>query len=296
MNSPPKVTIGLPFFNPGIHFENALKSIFCQTFQDWELILIDDGSTDGSLELVQKIQDSRVIVVHDGKNLGLPKRLNQITQMAKGQYIARMDADDLMHPERIKKQIEFLEKDKTIDMIDCAYVILDKNNTPTRIMNNSNQIPSAYQLLKHGGFAHPTITGKRSWFQANLYNEDAIYKRSEDRELFTRTFKHTKWAHLCDILFFYRYTDNVRAKASLESYAGERRVLLHYGVDLIGIISVIFLYIRSLLKSSTLQILSMFGKEHIIAKYTLTESLPRELYEIIRNIENSKLNIENNIK
>ena len=296
MNSPPKVTIGLPFFNPGIHFESALKSIFCQTFQDWELILIDDGSTDGSLEFAQKIQDSRVIIIYDGKNLGLPKRLNQITQMAKGQYIARMDADDLMHPERISKQVEFLDKNKTIEIVDCAYVIIDKNNMPTHIMNNSNKLPSAYQLLKHGGFAHPTIIGKRSWFQANPYNENDIYKRSQDRELFTRTFKHTKWEHLCDILFFYRYTDNVRTKAFLESYAGERRILLHYGTNLIGVTPTTFLYIRSLLKSSALQLLSILGKEQIIAKYAFTEAMPSDLYEVIRNIENSNLNIENNIK
>lgn len=296
MKSPPKVTIGLSFFNPGIHLENALKSIFCQTFQDWELILIDDGSTDNSLEFVRRIRDSRVIVIHDGENLGLPKRLNQITQMAKGKYIARMDADDLMHPERISKQVDFLEENKTIDLVDCAYVVIDKNNVPVSIMNNSNKLPSTYQLLKHGGFAHPTIIGKRSWFQANPYNENDDYERAEDRELFTRTFAYTKWGHLCDILFFYRYTDNIRTKAFLKSYSAERQVLRHYGAHLIGIGPTILLYIRSLLKSSILQLLSSLGKEQIIAKCTPTRSLPGELHRTIYRIAGSTLNLKCNTK
>src|SRR5690606_12105870 len=86
----PVVTIGIPFFNPGPLIEDAVRSVFSQTFSDWELILLDDGSTDESLRRVQQIRDPRVKVYSDGRNKGLVTRLNEITQLASGKYLARM--------------------------------------------------------------------------------------------------------------------------------------------------------------------------------------------------------------
>ena len=102
------VTIAIPFYNPGPAFEDAIKSVFAQTYTNWELLLVNDGSTDDSLEKALAIKDSRVQVINDGKNLGLGARLNQIAQLASGEYLARMDADDIMHPERIENKL-FLE-------------------------------------------------------------------------------------------------------------------------------------------------------------------------------------------
>ena len=102
------VTIGLPFYNDRLTLELAIKSIFAQTYKNWELILVDDGSTDGSLNIAKKITDKRVRIISDEKNKGLIFRLNQIASLAKGKYLARMDADDLMQPTRIEKQVEFL--------------------------------------------------------------------------------------------------------------------------------------------------------------------------------------------
>src|SRR4030066_138114 len=93
--SGPLVTVGIPFFNNQDTLPDAIRSIFAQSFQDWELLLLDDGSTDGSLQIAQSIDDPRVRVISDGCNRKLPARLNQIIDLARGQYIARMDADDL---------------------------------------------------------------------------------------------------------------------------------------------------------------------------------------------------------
>ena len=95
------VTIGIPIFNAEATLLETVQSVISQTVRDWELILIDDGSRDGSLAIANSIQDPRIRVLSDGVNKGLPARLNQIVDEAKYDLIMRMDADDLMHPQRL---------------------------------------------------------------------------------------------------------------------------------------------------------------------------------------------------
>ena len=107
------VSIGLPFFNAGRMLTAALQSIFAQSLEDWELILLDDGSSDKSLHLAASIQDLRVRLFSDGRNRGLSYRLNQSALLARGKYLARMDADDVMHPDRLRRQIGFCRSTPT---------------------------------------------------------------------------------------------------------------------------------------------------------------------------------------
>ena len=106
------VTIGISFYNAEDYLSDAIKSILVQTYSHWELILIDDGSKDNSLKIADTYaaKDKRIRVISDGMNKKLPYRLNQITSEAKGDYIARMDADDVIAVDRIEKQVNFLEK------------------------------------------------------------------------------------------------------------------------------------------------------------------------------------------
>src|SRR5579872_3545287 len=128
-----RVTIGIPFYNAEQTFADAIRSIFTQTFRDWELLLVDDGSTDGSLAIAQAVQDTRVHVYYDGHRRGLASRLNQIAELARGEYLARMDADDLMHPERLARQIEALLKHAPADLVASAIYELDDQGSPARV-------------------------------------------------------------------------------------------------------------------------------------------------------------------
>src|SRR5438045_1632919 len=92
------VSIGISFQNARATLADAVRSVLAQTCRDWELLLVDDGSSDGSLELARRIEHPRIQVISDGVNQGLASRLNQIALLARGTYLARMDADDLMHP------------------------------------------------------------------------------------------------------------------------------------------------------------------------------------------------------
>ena len=111
-----RVTVGLPFFNARRTLEAAIRSVFAQTFPHWELLLVDDGSTDGSLEIARSVRDHRVRVFSDGKNRRLATRLNEIATEARAPLLARMDADDLMHPERLALQAAFMETHQELDL------------------------------------------------------------------------------------------------------------------------------------------------------------------------------------
>lgn len=274
-NHKPVVTIGIPFYNPGHLIEDAIRSVFSQTFPDWELILIDDGSTDESLCRVQKIRDHRVRVYSDGRNKGLVYRLNQISQLATGKYLARMDADDMMHPGRIAAQVEFLEDNPNADVVDTALVVLDQNADPVGTQSLVPGIPGPVAFLRYGGIRHATILGRREWFLRYPYDE--AFPRAEDRELFNRALLGgTRFAHLAKPLYMYRYHGNVRVGPYLTGYRSERKVLLRYGPQLIGRTQTIALYIRSCLKSLVLQGLALVGAEQLAQRGTY-EAISAEL-------------------
>ena len=124
------VSIGIPFYNAENFLLDAIRSVFAQTHKKWELILLDDGSEDRSLEIAQSIKDPRVRVYSDGKNKKLASRLNEIVKLAKYDIIARMDADDLMSPYRIKKQVEILAQNPHLDLISTGIYSVDDSFKP----------------------------------------------------------------------------------------------------------------------------------------------------------------------
>ncbi len=124
----PEVTIAIPFYNAEAYFEMAILSVLSQTFVDFTLLLIDDGSTDSSLKIAEKyLSDKRVKIISDGKNINLGNRLNSIPAMTETTFLARMDADDIMHPQRIEKQINILKNNPEIDVLGTNAYSIDEN-------------------------------------------------------------------------------------------------------------------------------------------------------------------------
>ena len=105
----PKVSILMPVYNAEQYLSQALDSIVSQSFEDWELILINDGSTDRRESIIMDYDDERIFYIKNPVNLKLIKTLNKGIDYCGGQYIARMDADDICHPDRLKRQVEFLD-------------------------------------------------------------------------------------------------------------------------------------------------------------------------------------------
>lgn len=288
MDDNPLITIAIPFYNPGKFLIEAVKSVISQTYINWELIVINDGSTDGSSKFIYNIKDPRVRIIEDGKRLGLPKRLNMVAKLARGSYIARMDADDMMHPERLKKQLRYLKNNPEVDVVDTGAFIIDDNNKIVGTMGlNRNEIPELIESFKRGVVLHPSIMGKRSWFVDNAYSNE--YPRAEDRELFIRKYCKMKIGHIPKPLHFYRYTRGIELRKILLGYSSERKVLIKYGPEHIGKRPTLTLYTRSLLKSAAIIPIVAFKKDHIITKLRYEEisnNLLMEGYAAIRTIEN----------
>ena len=163
----PLVTICIPFYNCEKYLDFAIRSTLNQTYKNWELILLNDGSTDNSLYIAKKyLTDIRVKLHSDGINRGLVYRLNESIDLANGQFYARMDADDIMHPKRIEIEVEYLIK-YNVDIIGSSIYIIDNNNNIIGKREcNYNKLTKDL-ILNGKRFAHPTIMGKTRWFKEN---------------------------------------------------------------------------------------------------------------------------------
>lgn len=189
------VTIAIPIHNAMPYLKDAIQSVINQTYEDWTLYLINDGSTDDSLSIMQEFaeKDARIIIVDDGSNRGLIDRLNQSIEMCTSKYYARMDADDIMCITRIEEQVKFLEEHPDVDVCGTSIMTIDGDN---------NIIGSGLSEGKVCGFVHPTVMGKTSWFKANPYADWAL--RAEDFELWLRTAKCSNFYAIGKPLLFYR--------------------------------------------------------------------------------------------
>jgi len=215
----PSLSIGLPVYNAAPYLTHCLQSIFAQTWTDWELIVVDDGSNDASVSILQTIVDPRVRIFSHGQRRGLAACLNKITAEAHGKYVARMDADDLMHPERLERQLLFLDRHPEMDGLGCGLAILERNLHPV----GCRLLPPRHEAicsrpLRGFQIAHATYLGRTAWFRNNPYNESN--RGCEDWELWASTFRRSQFANLNEPLYFYRELDSF----SLSKYLRKKAV------------------------------------------------------------------------
>lgn len=228
LNHPP-ISIGISFYNAEDTLLDAIRSIFAQTHQNWELILVDDGSTDRSLELAKSIKDPRVRVYSDGKNLRLAARLNQITKLAKYDYLARMDADDLISPIRLEKQLDLLISQPNIDLVSTGVCSLNNKYEPVsiRCVKSSHTITPSGLLRGGSGIVHASLLGRRSWFERNPYKETML--NSQDTNLWVRSYSKNDLsvAFISEPYYYYREDNNVTKKKLLTAYRMGRHTILY---------------------------------------------------------------------
>lgn len=213
------VTIAIPVYNGESYLRDAIQSVVNQTFQDWELYLINDGSTDNSLAIMQEyaLNDIRIKVIDDGQNKGLVTRLNQSIETAIGKYYARMDADDIMYVTRIEEQVRFLESHPDVDVLGTSIMIID---------NENNIVGSNMHDGKVNAFIHSTVMGKSEWFRANPYCGWAL--RAEDMELWSRTASKSNFWALDKPLLFYREFGVPVTKKYIQTQKTLLRIFLRY--------------------------------------------------------------------
>jgi glycosyltransferase involved in cell wall biosynthesis len=170
-----KVSVILPIYNAEQYLEECLKSIYRQTFKDYELIAIDDGSTDNSLDILERYRNSiNNMTIISRENKGLAFTLNEAIKISKGEFICRMDADDVMIKNRIKIQYEFLINNQDYVACGSSYEIIGdiKNKVILPTFKSANEA-LAYMLFENP-FVHPTMMIRKSIFEEFSYSEEAI--------------------------------------------------------------------------------------------------------------------------
>ncbi len=213
----PTVSIGMAVFNASGTVREALNSVLWQTYPHWELIVIDDGSTDDTVEIIRTYRDVRICLIADGRNLGLAARLNQAIDLSQGGLFARMDADDVAYPERLHRQIEFLQEHPEIDLLGTNAVAFAGCGLPLGTFKVGQTHSELCRTPWHGiGIPHPTWMGKTSWFRK--YRYDQRMRRAQDQELLVRAHENSQFACLPEVLLGYRYERTTLKKRLTSRY------------------------------------------------------------------------------
>lgn len=257
----PFVTVAIPFYNAEKYLADAIRSIMVQSYKNWELILIDDGSSDGSLDIATSIRDSRIRVVSDGKNKKLAARLNEVARLAKYDYLVRMDADDLIATDRIERQMDILLADASLDLVTTGVVSITDELEYIGHRGQNALCPTLHQLItKEVGVTHAAIVGRKSWFLRNPYDESL--KVAQDFSLWiSAAAKDDFNIKIIETpLYYYREEGNVSAVKMLQAYKYERKIILEYTYGS----QKIKLWIKAKLKSVLVTILSIFGLMYLL--------------------------------
>ena len=229
------VCIGLSFYNAEKYLDIAIGSILNQTYTNWKLFLLDDGSTDGSLEIaLSYATDRRIRVISDGENKGLIYRLNQLVSMCDTKYFARMDADDISTPDRFEKQMAYLQIHPEIDVVGGAIEEIDENSeSRDKVIVYPKGPKECYEFFsRRNPHAHPAVLFRKSFFEklenpnANLNPKVRLAYKSENRRWYRPEYrqnqdtmlwldgmsKGTNHANIPDVILRFRFTNSLFKK------------------------------------------------------------------------------------
>ncbi len=211
----PKVSVVMPVFNAAAFVRTALDSILTQTFSDFELIVVDDGSTDDSLVVLDDYacRDSRLRVIQSDVNVGVATSLNVGLDAARGEYICRMDADDISRRERLARQVTFLDQHQNIGVLGTATRCFGPSIDRRWALPASDNACRA-RLLFSVPVAHPTAMIRRCILEEHGFRYQPQYKHAEDYDLWERMMDFTQFANLREVLLDYRCHDKSASKTA----------------------------------------------------------------------------------
>jgi glycosyltransferase involved in cell wall biosynthesis len=197
------VTVLMPVYNGEIYLREAIESILHQTYTDFEFLIINDGSTDNSESIIKAYNDSRIRYIKNESNLKLITTLNKGIELAKGKYIVRMDADDISTPNRIDKQVAFLEKNQEVGLCGSWFTAFgDVQESLCKYEENHQEI--LFKMFYQCHFCHPSLIIRKKVFEGMKRPFNPHYIHAEDYELYFQLSKKWKFHNLQESLLKYR--------------------------------------------------------------------------------------------
>jgi glycosyltransferase involved in cell wall biosynthesis len=229
----PAVTVLMAVYNGQAHLREAVKSILGQTFPDLEFVIVDDGSTDGTADILDTFADKRIRRLRNERNVGLSESLNRGLDEARAGLVARQDADDISEPVRIERLVAFMDTHPNYALIGSAYRTIDAEGRSVADRSlPCDPLTLRWHLLFYCPFVHGSVMFRRSAVdELNRYDTSLAY--SMDRDLWSRLALRRPIGNLPDVLFRYRVSDvsltatygGVRAESATVTTRNRRRLL-----------------------------------------------------------------------
>ena len=217
----PRVSVLMCVYNGAAHLATAMDSLLAQTFDDAEFVIVDDGSRDATQAILTSYasRDRRVRVLQNGTNVGLTRALNRGLSACRGEYLARLDADDVAAPERLERQVAWLDRNPDVVLLGSAYHVLDAGGTPTEVHRQPlHDVEIRWQLLFHNAFCHSSVILRRAALRKlAIPGYDETLPFSQDFDLWTRLGTQGRLANLAEPLVGFRVHDDTISSQRTEA-------------------------------------------------------------------------------
>lgn len=232
----PRISVVMPVYNAEKYLSPAIESILKQSFKDFEFIIIDDASQDRSGKIIWEYAagDDRIIVRRNDKNMKLSRTLNRGIELSRGEYIARMDADDIALIDRLEKQAAYMDKNITVGISGGTMNIINAPGKTIGIRRyHTSDASIRRHIFRYSPFSHPTVMIRKAVLQkAGLYNPD--FNPAEDYELYFRIGVYSRFGNLPDSLIYYRIvpksmTTGFTRAMELKTLAIRKKAVQDYG-------------------------------------------------------------------
>lgn len=229
----PKVSVIMPAYNAEKFIAEAIRSILNQSFTDFEFIIIDDCSTDKTVQIINSFDDKRICFIKNGTNQGVANTLNKGIEIAQGKYIARMDSDDISLPLRLEKQVQFLDEHSDIAIVGSDIEIFGFEHCFLNFSVNPGQLK--VDLIFNTCYAHPSIMIRKQVLNEKNFRYNPEYSKMEDYDLWIRISREYKLSNVPNVLLKYRthseqVTKNKSAETKEQDIKIKQRIISELGI------------------------------------------------------------------
>lgn len=212
----PKISVVMPVYNGEKFLRETMDSIFNQTFGDFEFIIINDASKDSTEEIIKSYEDDRIVYLKNEQNLGVAGSLNRGLETAKGEYIARIDADDIALPSRFEKQADFMDNHPDVGVCGSTVRIFEEDGAERNFVYSETDKSIRVDMLFNSAFAHPSVMIRRALLEKYGIFYNLEYEKAEDYRMWYDILKVSKGHNLQEPLLRYRHHQNQVTKTNVK--------------------------------------------------------------------------------